>query len=580
MKNFKLFILIFLVATLTLCTFSNVVASDLNDFASLSAAPKSPVIKGKVLNNTFSKVTLKLAYGNNTTSYGEAVIDKDGNFELKSTVKDNDIYILSFAEKQNFLIVLAPDEVIEVVIDAENLREIPSVSGSKSMSFAKEMTKELVESQKLLDSVNHALQTDKNQIYFHGFSQNFSRYYQTNTDVSKKMVETAQQIDSLKSYTDKYCPNGKVAAKTMNDFSYYANRILHSLTESYAAAEVFNQTSYAIYDFKNQRINSNPEFFRDVDQYLNLVDEMKKEINNSYKPFVDKASQLLASRDSMVFNGTFDKKSNKAYWCSQVAALVNNNYHQTQKNKASFEKNVNTSIQQGRSVYTQSQNIISGIVQQYQTMYNQESEKNSQILQNLIKQNKDDIAVLMFLDNFPREKHAALHNEVVKALYAKYPNHQLVKERYAIETSPATATSVGAIAPDLAFPDPDGNIRKLSDLRGKVVLLDFWASWCRPCRGENPHVVAMYQKYHDKGFEVFSVSLDRDKESWKRAIAADGLVWPNHVSDLKYWSSEAARTYGVSSIPSTFLLDQNGRIIAKNLRGEALTKALQQIFGN
>lgn len=579
MKNFKLFILIFLVATLTLSNFSNVVASDLNDFASLSAAPKSPVIKGKVLNNTFSKVTLKLAYGNNATSYGEAVIDKDGNFELKSTVKDNDIYILSFAEKQNFLIVLAPDEVVELVIDAENLREIPSVSGSKSMSFAKEMTEKLIESQKLLDSVNHALQTDKNQIYFHGFSQNFSRYYQTNTDVSKKMVETAQQIDSLKSYTDKYCPNGKVAAKTMNDFSYYANRILHSLTESYAAAEVFNQTSYTIYDFKNQRIGSNPEFFKDVDQYLNLVDEMKKEINNSYKPFVDKASQLLASRDSMVFNGTFDKKSNKTYWCNQVAALINDNYLQTQKNKASFEKNVNTSIQQGRSVYTQSQNIISGIVQQYQTMYNQESDKNSQILQNLIKQNKDDIAVLMFLDNFPREKHAALHNEVVKALYAKYPNHQLVKERYAIETSPATATSVGAIAPDLAFPDPDGNIRKLSDLRGKVVLLDFWASWCRPCRGENPHVVAMYQKYHDKGFEVFSVSLDRDKESWKRAIAADGLVWPNHVSDLKYWSSEAARTYGVSSIPSTFLLDQNGRIIAKNLRGEALTNALKQLFG-
>ena len=282
----------------------------------------------------------------------------------------------------------------------------------------------------------------------------------------------------------------------------------------------------------------------------------------------------------MVFSGLFDKKSNKANWCNQVAALVNNNYHQTQKNKASFEQNVNTAIQEGRNIYTQSQNIISGIVQQYQTLYNQESEKNSQEIQNLMKRNKDDIAVLMFLDNFPREKNAALHNEIVMALYAKYPNHQLVKERYAVETSPATATSVGAIAPDLAFPDPDGNIRKLSDLRGKVVLLDFWASWCRPCRGENPHVVAMYQKYHDKGFEVFSVSLDRDKESWKRAIAADGLVWPNHVSDLKYWSSEAARTYGVSSIPSTFLLDQNGRIIAKNLRGEALTKALQQIFGN
>ena len=579
MKNFKLFVLILLVATLVFSNFSISIASNSNDFATLAAAPKSPVIKGKVLNNTFAKVTLKLAYGNNTASFGEAVIDKDGNFELKSTVKDNDIYVLSFAEKQNFLIVLAPDEVVEVVINAENLREIPSVSGSKSMSFAKEMTIKLSDSQRLLDSVNNALQTDKNQLYFHSFSQNFSRFYQTNTDVGKKIVETAQEIDSLKNMTDKYCPNGKVAAKTMNDFSYYANKILHAITEDYTAADVFSQTPYTIYDFKNQRVDSNADFFKEVDQYLDMVDAVKNEINNRYKPFVDKASQLLASRDSMVFNGSFDKKSNKVDWCNQVAALINDNYHQTQKNKASFEQNVTNSIQKGRNIYTQSQNIISGIVQQYQTLYNQESEKNAQAMQNLIKQNKDDIAVLMFLDNFPREKHAALHNEVVKALYAKYPNHQLVKERYAIETSPATATSVGAIAPDLAFPDPDGNIRKLSDLRGKVVLLDFWASWCRPCRGENPHVVAMYQKYHDKGFEVFSVSLDRDKESWKRAIAADGLVWPNHVSDLKYWSSEAARTYGVSSIPSTFLLDQNGRIIAKNLRGESLTNALKQIFG-
>ena len=281
MKNFKLFTLIFLVATLVLTDPMPCVASNFTDFAALAAAPKSPVIKGKVLNNTFTKVTLKLAYGNNSATFGEAVIDKDGNFVLKSTVKDNDIYVLSFAEKQNFLMVLAPDEEIEVVIDAENLREIPSISGSKSMSFAKEMTTKLAESQKLLDSVNHALQTDKNQIYFHGFSQNFSRFYQTNTDVGKKMVETAQQIDSLKTYTDKYCPNGKVAAKTMNDFSYYANRILHSLTESFAAAEVFGQTSYTLYDFKSQRVASNADFFKDVDKYLNKVDVMKNDINNS-----------------------------------------------------------------------------------------------------------------------------------------------------------------------------------------------------------------------------------------------------------------------------------------------------------
>ena len=575
MKNFKLSVLFFVLATLSLTGFTYCAAANLNVFSAVAAAPKSPVIKGKVLHNTFSKVTLKLAYGNNPAVFGEAVIDKDGNFELKSTVKDNDIYVLSFAEKQNFLIVLAPDEVVEVVIDAENLRDIPSVSGSQSMSFAKEVTTMLSNSQQLLDSVNHALQTDKNQVYFHAFSQNFSRYYQSNVDMNKGIVEAVHQIDSLKAVCDKYCPNGKLSPKTMNDFSYYANKFMRAITRDFSTENNYSN----LYDFKNQRVASYQDFFNELDLYLSKEEKAHQIANENYKPFVEQLSNMVAKRDSLVFHDAFEKKSVKLAWCTEVAAMVNANYAQLQKNKAALEQNVNEANQTGRLVYTKSQNIISSVVQQYQTMFNQESEKNSQELKNLLLKNKDDIAVLMFLDNFPREKNAALHNEVVMALYAKYPNHQLVKERYAIETSPATATSVGAIAPDLAFPDPDGNIRKLSDLRGKVVLLDFWASWCRPCRGENPHVVAMYQKYHDKGFEVFSVSLDRDKESWKRAIAADGLVWPNHVSDLKYWSSEAARTYGVSSIPSTFLLDQNGRIIAKNLRGEALSNALKQLFG-
>jgi peroxiredoxin len=135
------------------------------------------------------------------------------------------------------------------------------------------------------------------------------------------------------------------------------------------------------------------------------------------------------------------------------------------------------------------------------------------------------------------------------------------------------------MAPDLAFPNPDGKILKLSDLRGKVVLLDFWAAWCRPCRMENPHVVKEYHLYKDKGFDVYSVSLDRDKASWLKAIQDDGLVWSNHVSDLKHWASEAAAIYGVSSIPATFLIGKDGRIIAKNLRGDALSNALKQLLG-
>ncbi|MBO6052018.1 MAG: AhpC/TSA family protein [Bacteroidales bacterium] len=579
MKKLKFLSLMMAVACLLMTGMSYSVMANPAALTVAKVAPKSPVIKGKVMNNTFSKVTLKLAYGNNPASFGEAEIDKEGNFTLQSTVTSNDIYMLTFAEKQNFLLVLSPGETVELVINADNLREIPSVSGSKSMSFAKDVTELLTSSQLLLDSVNHALQTDKNQLYFHGFSQNFSRFYQTNVDVYKRVGEAVQQIDSLKRVCDQYAPNGKIAPKTLNDFSYYANKFMRAITEDFSASDMFTQGAYAMYDFKSDRPASNTEFFRDVDQYLSKVQSTRQIMDNNYKPFVERLSRLIAKRDSLVFHDAFDKKSNKQAWCAEVVALVNSQYAKVQKDKQTFEQRVNESNQEGRAIYTQSQNIISGIVQQYQAMYNRESDKNSQKLKNLLLDNKDDIAVLMFLDNFPREKNAALHNEVVMALHEKYPDHQLVKEKYAIETSPATATSIGAIAPDLAFPDPDGNIRKLSDLRGKVVLLDFWASWCRPCRGENPHVVAMYQKYHDKGFEVFSVSLDRDKESWKRAIAADGLVWPNHVSDLKYWSSEAARTYGVSSIPSTFLLDQNGRIIAKNLRGEALSNALKQLFG-
>jgi thiol-disulfide isomerase/thioredoxin len=120
---------------------------------------------------------------------------------------------------------------------------------------------------------------------------------------------------------------------------------------------------------------------------------------------------------------------------------------------------------------------------------------------------------------------------------------------------------------------------KLSDLKGKVVLIDFWASWCGPCRKENPNVVKTYEKYKDAGFTVMSVSLDSDKAKWLEAIQKDGLVWPNHVSDLGGWQSKVARLYGVGSIPQTILLDKEGKIIASNLRGPALEAELQKIFG-
>jgi peroxiredoxin len=139
------------------------------------------------------------------------------------------------------------------------------------------------------------------------------------------------------------------------------------------------------------------------------------------------------------------------------------------------------------------------------------------------------------------------------------------------------STSEGQVAPDFTLNDVNDKPVALSSFRGKVVLLDFWASWCGPCRKENPNVVAAYNKFHSKGLEILGVSLDDNKSNWQQAIAKDGLTW-THVSDLEGWQSKAAQLYGVQSIPANFLLDKDGKIIAKDLRGEMLEQKLNTLF--
>jgi peroxiredoxin len=196
----------------------------------------------------------------------------------------------------------------------------------------------------------------------------------------------------------------------------------------------------------------------------------------------------------------------------------------------------------------------------------------------------DELPYIQKLESIYRKqlKGTTWHMYIANTL-GKAENYIMQKERFEqqqkMQEELSTRLAIGSVAPDISLANPNGKDIALSDLRGKVVLLDFWASWCRPCRMENPNVVNLYHQYKSKGFTVYSVSLDNDKMRWESAIQQDGLVWDYHVSDLKGWNTSVGPLYGIQSIPQTFLLDKDGKIIATNLRGEALAQKLKEILG-
>lgn len=216
--------------------------------------------------------------------------------------------------------------------------------------------------------------------------------------------------------------------------------------------------------------------------------------------------------------------------------------------------------------------------QQYSVKITDNIDRFSQATLKFANENKQSILGFYALTGLEFAKYQKQIAEYVEEVKDNFPGNKLVT-KFADKITVANKLGNGKAAPDFEIPDVNGKLVKLSSFKGKYLLIDFWASWCGPCRQENPNVVKAYNKFHDKGFDILGVSLDDNKEKWLNAIKEDKLSWI-HVSELKQWNSEVGKLYNIEAIPANFLLDRDGKIIARDLRGADLENELSKVLSN
>ena len=276
--------------------------------------------------------------------------------------------------------------------------------------------------------------------------------------------------------------------------------------------------------------------------------------------------------------GSIEMKIFKDSLASSITAGTpsNNNLAQYRESTQGFAKDMRTLVQEINDANTLGDNILAeDLTLKYKAV---ETNLNA-YEKDFMSSNPQSYVATLILERLVITK--AIRSSEAKLIFngfdLKIKSSVSGKKVEAIINVPSNPTAIGEVAPVFEGPTPTGELASLASLKGKVTIIDFWASWCRPCRIENPNLVRLYKRMHDKGLEIVGVSLDKNKSSWVRAIEDDGLSW-NHVSNLKYWQDPIALLYGVRSIPAAFVLNKDGVIVAKNLRGAQLDAKIEELL--
>jgi len=285
---------------------------------------------------------------------------------------------------------------------------------------------------------------------------------------------------------------------------------------------------------------------------------------------IDTNEKVIVGGDAADLGNTYTVEGSpdsKLFWEINQASMKN--YRKRDSLQKAFQNFVNMSQMDSIKIDSMSNEL--------EKPYMALVEEHNKFLQNFVEKNTTSFAALAAIQQLPPEEFLQTYIKLDEGLFGKYPNSSYIKAFHE-GVSGQKKLGIGTPAPEIIMNTPDGKPLALSSLKGKVVLVDFWASWCGPCRAENPTVVKAYNKYKSKGFDIYSVSLDKDLDKWKEAIKKDNLTWSNHVCDFKFWQSPVVALYNFDGIPYNVLIDKDGNILAKSLRGEDLEKKLEEVL--